>query len=389
MPKKRLMTPGPTQVPEEALLALARQVPYHRTAEMKVVLTEALNGLKYAFQTKNDVIILTSSGTGAMEAAVANIIPRGGKAIVIDAGNFAERWANVCQAFGVEVIRHKVAWGEAVKPDDVADLLQKNPDVVAVFATLMETSTGVAHDIQALGQVVGPSKALFIVDGISGACCQECRTDEWGIDCLVVGSQKALMLPPGLAFITVSPDAWKQIDSIKPQAYYFDLKQYKKKLADPDTPWTPAHTLVAALVENLKLIKKEGIENIWAKSRLLGQATRAGLEALGLELYASRPADGVTACNLPKGVDGSAFLKKIESRFGVKVAGGQGQIKGKIFRIAHLGVVDELDIIGTLAAVEMVLVEMGQNIELGSATAAAMKVLAESRQASVAVAVAN
>lgn len=389
MPKKRLMTPGPTQVPEDALLALARQVPYHRTAEMKAVLTEALNGLKYAFQTQNDVIILTSSGTGAMEAAVANIVPRGGKAIVIDAGNFAERWANVCQAFGVEVIRHKVAWGEAVKPDDVADLLQKNPDVVAVFATLMETSTGVAHDIQALGQVVGATKALFVVDGISGACCQECRTDEWGIDCLVVGSQKALMLPPGLAFITVSPDAWKQIEQNKPQAFYFDLKQYKKKLADPDTPFTPAHTLVAALVETLKLIKKEGIENIWAKCKLLGQATRAGLEALGLELYAARPADGVTACHLPAGLDGSAFLKKLEARFGVKVAGGQGQIKGKIFRIAHLGIVDELDIISTLAAVEMTLLEMGQTIELGTATTAAMRVLAESRQASVAVAVAN
>jgi serine---pyruvate transaminase len=223
------------------------------------------------------------------------------------------------------------------------------------------------------------------VDGISGAGVQECRTDAWGVDMLIVGSQKALMLPPGLAFVTVSARAWKQIEQVKPQSFYFDLKQYKKKLADPDTPFTPAHTLVAALVENLRLIKADGIENIFARGRRLSQATRAGLEALGLELYANRPADGVTACRFPEGLDGSAFLKKLEGRFGVKIAGGQGQVKGKIFRIAHLGIIDELDIISTLAAIELVLVEMGQSIELGSATTAAMRVFAESKAAVAAV----
>lgn len=381
MLKKRLMTPGPTQVPEQALQALAKQVPYHRTPEMKVLLTEALAGLKYVFQTEADVVILTASGTGSMEAAVANVIPRGGKAIVLEAGNFAERWTAVCKAFGIEVVQHKVPWGEAVKAEDVAELLKQHPDAVAVYATLQETSTGVAHDIQAIGQVVSPTKTLFIVDGISGAGVQECRTDAWGVDMLVVGSQKALMLPPGLAFVTVNAKAWKQIDSVKGQSFYFDLKQYKKKLADPDTPFTPAHTLVAALVENLRLMKAEGIENIFARGRRLSSATRAGLEALGMELYASRPADGVTACRIPEGLDGSAFLKKLESRFGVKIAGGQGQIKGKVFRIAHLGIIDELDIISTLAAIELVLIEMGQSIELGSATTAALRVFAESKAA--------
>ena len=383
MPKKRLMTPGPTQVPEKALLTLAKEVPYHRTPEMKVLLAECFAGLKEVFQTQNDVILLTASGTGAMEAAVANVVPRGGKAIVLDAGNFAQRWYEVCTAFGVNVVRHQVPWGEAVRAEDVAELLQQHPDAVAVYGTLQETSTAVAHDIQAIGQVVAPSKALFIVDGISGACVQECRSDAWGVDMLVVGSQKALMLPPGLAFVTVSPAAWKQIDTVTPPSYYFDLKKYRKKLADPDTPFTPAHTLLAALVENLRTMQAEGMEKIWARARSLAQATRAGAEAIGLEIFAARPADGVTAIRFPQGIDGSQFLKRLEVRFGLKVAGGQAHLKGQIFRIAHMGIIDELDIISTLAGVEMVLDELGYKVELGTATSAAMRTFAEARAAAV------
>ncbi len=378
MLKKRLMTPGPTQVPEEALLTLAKQVAHHRTPEFVKLLAEVLDGLKYVFATKNDVIVLTSSGSGAMEAAMVNTVPRGGKCIVLDAGRFAQRWHEIAAAFGIEAIIHKVDWGQAVEADDVAALLKQHPDAVAVFGTLMESSTGVGHDVKAIGEVVRATKALYVVDAISGAAVMECRCDEWGVDVFVVGSQKALMLPPGLAFLSVSEKAWQQIGKVEQQAFYFDLKQYRKKIKDgPDTPFTPAHTLIAALAENLKLIKADGIEAIWSRAKTLSRATRAGLEAIGLEIFAARPADGLTAVKIPTDVNGSAFLKKLESRFGIKVAGGQAHLKGKIFRIAHMGIIDELDIISTLSAIELVLDELGRSVEFGAGCAAASRVLAE------------
>ena len=380
MPKKRLMTPGPTQVPEQALLTLAKQVTHHRTPEFVALFGEVLAGLKEVFQTTGEVVVLTSSGTGAMEAAVVNLVPRGGKAIVLEAGVFAERWTKICEAHGIHVVRHQVPWGDAVEAADVAKLLEQHPDAVAVFGTLMESSTGVGHDVKAIGQVVGPTKALFVVDAISGAAVMECRMDDWGIDLLVVGSQKALMLPPGLAFLAIGEAAQRHIEGMKPQAFYFDLRQYLKKIKEgPDTPFTPAHTLIAALGENLKAIRAEGMESIWARSKVLSRATRAGVEAIGLEVFASRPADGLTSVHMPEGVDGSAFLKRLESRFGIKVAGGQGHLKGKIFRIAHMGILDELDILGTLSAIELVLDELGRPVELGAGVAAASRVLAEAQ----------
>jgi aspartate aminotransferase-like enzyme len=300
---------------------------------------------------------------------------------VLDAGKFAERWATICGAFGIEVVHHKVPWGEAVNPDDVAMLLKKHPDAVAVFGTLMESSTGVGHDVKAIAQVVANSKALYVVDGTSGVGVMECRSDEWGIDVLTCGSQKALMLPPGLSFLSVSEAAWQQMDRQKPQAFYFDLKLHRKKIraADgPDTPFTPAHTLVGALAETLKQILAAGIEQVWARSKTLSRATRAGIEGMGLELFAKRPADGLTAVNVPAGLDGSAFLKRLESRHGIKVAGGQDAVKGKIFRIAHMGIIDELDILGTLGAIELVLKELGSPVEIGAGMAAANRVFAES-----------
>ncbi len=377
MTKYRLLTPGPTEVPESARLALARQVRHHRTPAFRQVLGEVLAGLKYVFQTENDVLLLTSSGTGAMEAAVVNTVPRGGKAIVLESGKFAERWRKIAEAFGIEVVAHRIAWGEPFEADDVARLLQEHPDAVAVFASLQETSTGVGHDIEAIGRVVAGSPALLVVDGISGAGAVECRTDAWGIDVLVVGSQKALMTPPGLAFVAVSPAAWKQIESIDRQAFYFDLTAYRRGLEAPDTPFTPSAMLVMALAESLKLLGEAGIEATWAKFRRLAEAARAGVEALGLKLVARRPADGLTAAYLPEGVDGKAFLGRLESRFGVKLAGGQGPLAGKIFRLAHMGQLDELDVISALSAIELVLVEMGQPVKLGAGVAAASRVLAK------------
>jgi aspartate aminotransferase-like enzyme len=377
MSKPRLLTPGPTEVPESALLSMARQVTHHRTPEFLALLGEVFAGLKYVFATENDVLLLTSSGTGAMEAAVVNLVPQGGKAIVLESGKFAERWRKIAEVFGIEVVRYEVPWGEPFEPKHLARLLQENPDTVAVFGTLMETSTGVGHDIEAIGRVVGPSKALFVVDGISGAGAMECRTDAWGIDVLVVGSQKALMTPPGLAFVTVSPAAWRQIETIHRPAFYFDLLAYRKALADSDTPYTPAIPLVKALAESLRAIRSEGIEQVWAKTRVLAQAMRAGIESLGLRLTTAQPADGMTAVFFPEGLDGKLFLSRLQIRFGIKLAGGQGPLKGRIFRIAHMGASDELDIISSLAAIELLLAEMGQDVKLGIGVAAASRVLAE------------
>lgn len=383
MPKRRLMTPGPTQVPQAARLAAARQMVNHRTPEFRALLAEVLDGLKYVFQTANDVLLLTSSGTGAMEAAVVNLVPRGGKALVLESGKFSERWRKLCEAFGIEVIKYEVPWGEAFEAAEVARLLEEHPDTVAVFTHLLETSTCVGHDIEAIGRAVKQSKALLVVDGISGVGVMPCRTDAWGIDVLVVGSQKALMTPPGLAFLAVSPAAWRQIESIHRPAFYFDLLAYRKGLAAPDTPYTPAISLVAALAENLRILRAEGIENIWSRAKVLAEATRTGLTALGLRLVAQRPAEGCTAFYIPEGVDAKAFSSLLEMRYGIKLAGGQGQLKGKIARIAHMGILDEIDILGTMSGVELVLAELGQAVEFGTGVGAASRVMARAPKPAV------
>jgi aspartate aminotransferase-like enzyme len=371
-------------VPERALVRLSQQVIHHRTEAFRSLFAEVLEGLKYVFQTQHDVVVLTSSGTGAMEAAVANVVPRGGKAIVLESGKFSERWRLICERFGIEVVGCQMPWGEPFDPADVARLLDVHPDAVAVYTTLSESSTGVGHDIEAIGRVVGPSGALLVVDAISGAGVMECRTDTWGIDLLVVGSQKALTIPPGLAFLAVSPAAWRQIESVAQRpAFYFDLLAYRKSLAAPEPPYTPAISLVRALAETLRTIRSEGIEQVWARARTLARATRAAIEALGLQLVAKRPADGLTAVYFPPGLDGQAFLRRIESRFGVKLAGGQGPLKGRAFRIAHMGLLDALDILSAIAAIELVLHEMGYPVTLGAGVAAASRVFAESSQGSV------
>jgi aspartate aminotransferase-like enzyme len=378
MPKQRLFTPGPTEVPESVRLSMARSLRHHRTPEFRALLSEVCDGLKYVFATKNDVLMFASSGTGAMEAAVVNCVPRGGKAIVLESGKFAERWRKMCETFGIEVIRYELPWGEAFEPAEVARLLERHPDAATVFATLLETSTGVGHDIEGIGRAVRSSGVLFVVDGISGVGVMECRTDDWGIDVLAVGAQKALMAPPGLAFLAVSPAAWRQIEANQHRpAFYFDLLAYRKALADSDTPYTPAIPLVQALAESLRLIRAEGIERIWARGTMLAEAIRAGVGALGLRLAASRPADGMTAVFFPENLDGKLFLNRLEARFGVKLAGGQGGWKGKVFRIAHMGMIDELDVLSCLAAIELVLVELGQNVKLGVAVAAASRVFAD------------
>src|SRR5262245_23480012 len=287
--KQRLLTPGPTPVPEETLLEMAKPVPYHRTPEFRQLLGEVLQDLQYVFQTKNPIIPLTSSGTGGLEAAIANCCPPGSKAICLIAGRFGERWRNICKAFGVEAVSVTVPYGQAVQPEQLAQALKDHPDAVAVCSTLSETSTGVGHDIAAFGKLIAPTAATQLVDAISGLGVMECRADEWHVDVCVTGSQKALMMPPGLAFVSVSDKAWKVIEkNPEPRTFYFDLRKAKAKLETSDTPFTPAHTLVRAMRLSLKRIRTEGIENVWARQARNAAAARAGFQAMGLELFAER-----------------------------------------------------------------------------------------------------
>ncbi len=376
--KQRLFTPGPTPVPEETLLELAKPVFYHRTAEFRKILAEVLTDLQYVFRTRQPVIPLTSSGTGALEASVANCLPPGSKAICLIAGKFGERWRNLCKAFGVEAVSVTVPPGQAVSPEQLAQALKQHPDAAAVCSTLSETSTGVGHDIAAFGRLVAPTPALLLVDAISGLVAMECRTDEWQIDICATGSQKALMMPPGLAFLSVSDKAWKQIErNTAPRTFYFDLKKARASLETSDTPYTPAHTLIRAMRVSLQRIRAEGIENIWARQARTAAAARAGFQAMGLDLFAARPVDGLTVVKVPAGIDGVALLTKIEKQYGMKLAGGQDQLKGKIVRLAHMGYIDQFDVLGALAAVELVLLEMGYAVKPGSGVAAAQKSLAE------------
>jgi serine---pyruvate transaminase len=377
MLKPRLFTPGPTPVPEEALLELAKPVTYHRTAEQKAIFAEMLEDLKYVYQTKNDVIALTSSGTGGMEAAVSNLLSPGQKAILLTAGRWGERWRGVMKGFGINIVSVEVPYGKAVQPAQLEEALAKNPDTVAVFSTLSETSTGVGHDIAAFGKLVAKTPAVLVVDGISGLGAMECRTDDWNVDVCVTGSQKALMLPPGLAFVSVSAKAWKVIEgNTAAKNFYFDLKRYRAKLPENDTPFTPANTLIKAQRVSLKRIRAEGIENLWARHAKMGAAARAAIKAMGLENFAEQPNNALTVVTVPPGIDGNELLKNLEKKYGYKLANGQDNLKGKIWRLSHMGYCDAFDVLGALSALELALLDAGFKLEPGAGVAAAQRALA-------------
>ncbi len=376
--KFRLLTPGPTPVPEDTLLEMARPVPYHRTPEFRALLKEVLEDLQYVFQTKNPVVPLTASGTGGLEAAVANVLPPGSKAICLIAGRFGERWRSLCKAFGVEAVSVTVPYGQSVQPEQLARALADHPDAVAVCSTLSETSTGAGHDIAAFGKLVAKTPAVLLVDAISGLGVMECRTDDWNVDVCVTGSQKALMMPPGLAFLSVSDKAWKLIDkNPSPRVFYFDLKKARAKLESHDTPYTQAHTLLRAMRVSLKRLRAQGIENVWKEQARNAAAARAGFKAMGLELFAAQPAAGLTTVKMPPGIDSTALLGKLEKQYGLKLANGQDELKGKIIRLAHMGWIDQFDVLAGLAGVELALLEMGHRLEPGAGVAAAQKVYAQ------------
>ena len=375
MRKNYLLTPGPTPLPPQVCEAMARPIIHHRTPQFQAILKEASDGLKYVYQTKNDVFILTSSGTGAMEAAVANLLSPGDTALTVQGGKFGERWTELCKAYGVlpEVI--DVEWGRAVEADEISRRLKANPKIKAVFVTLCETSTGVSNDIEKIGKVVKDTQAVLVVDAISGLGAIDLKTDDWASDVVVSGSQKGLMLPPGLGFISLSQKALKLVEASKSPRYYFDLRKAKKAIDKTDTPFTPAITLVIALKEALEMMKQDGLENIFLRHRKMADATRAAMKALGLELFASLAAsDVVTAVKVPQGIDGEKLVKTMRDTYGVTIAGGQDELKGKVFRIAHMGFIEEFDIITGISCLEKVLQQMGYKFNLGSGVRAAEEV---------------
>lgn len=374
--KTYLLSPGPTPVPPEVALAGARELIHHRTPQFQKIIQEISEGLKYLFNTQNAVYTLASSGTGVMEAAVANLTSPGDTILTVEGGKFGERWSEIGRAFGLKVLTVKIENGRAVSAAQIEEALKKNSSAKAVFTQLSETSTGCVFDIEAIGRVVSKTAALFVVDGISGLGAEVCHPDKWGVDCLLTGSQKGVMLPPGLGFISLSQKAWSVCEKAGSPRYYMDLRAYKKALEKKDTPFTPAISLFFQLNEALKIVKQETLEGLWKRHAWLGDATRSAMKGLNLELFAERPGNVLTAVKVPQGVDGEKLVSQMRDDLGVSIAGGQGnEMKGKIFRIAHLGYMDRFDITTGISCLEIALKRQGFGVKLGSGVAAAEEIL--------------
>lgn len=379
MKKRYLLAPGPTPVPEAALLSMAYPMMHHRTPQFSAIFAEVKEDLKYLFQTENDVLILASSGTGAMESAVTNLFSPGDHALVVNGGKFGERWGKLCESYGLKTTWLNVEWGKAVIPEAIKDTLDKNRDIKGVFIQGNESSTTVSHPVKQIAEIIRKrDNTLFIVDGITAVGVYDIPMDKWGIDVLITGSQKALMLPPGLAFISLNNKAWKFCETAKLPRFYFDLKKERKNLKDNTTAYTPAATLIIGLREVLKMIKEEGLPNVFKRNERMAKATRKAMTSLGLNLLAPEsPAECATGVYTPEGVDGGKLLKSLRDDFGVTLAGGQDQLKGKILRIAHMGFIDTFDIITAVSSIEMGLRKYGYNVEFGKGVAAAQEILLE------------
>lgn len=377
MLKQYLLAPGPTPVPPEILLSMAMPIIHHRSPAFLPILDSAKEGLKWLYQTKNDVLILSSTGTGGMVGSVTNFFNSGDKVLVINSGKFGERWTKICQAYGLKVAEILVEWGYSIKPERVETALRKDPDIKAVFVQATETSTGVYHDIEGLGRLIRNFRdTLFIVDAISALAAHDLRTDEWGIDIMVGGSQKGLMLPPGLAFVSVSEKAWKENETSKMPRFYFNFRKERECLATNQTNFTSAITLIIGLNEAIKMLRKEGLENVFERHSKFAHATREAVKSIGLRLYAKEsPSNSVTAIEAPDGVDGQLIYKTLREKYGITGAGGQDKARGRIFRLAHLGYTGIFDVITGIAALEMVLKELGQPSRLGVGVAKAQEIL--------------
>mgnify|MGYP003737374495 FL=1 len=368
--KNYLMAPGPTPVPIDVLLEGAKDTIHHRTPQFDRIFTEAVKGTKEVFRTENELFILASSGTGAMEMELTNIVNPGEKIIVCTVGKFGERWQEIAKAIGAEIVLVSGEYGDFYTPEMVEKALKENPDAVAVFTTLSETSTGTVMDIEGISKVVKAAGKLIAVDGISGLVAEPCETDKWGLDIVVSGSQKGFMLPPGLAFITVSKAAIEKAQNTKTTSFYFNLKKYLK---DP-LPWTPAVNLIYQQRLAVEMLLKEGMENVWARHAVMGKVTREAIKAMGLELFSKRPGNVLTSVKVPEGVPGGKIVSIMRDEYGVTIAGGQGTMKGNIFRIAHLGYMSDYDVVIALTALEKVLRKLGRHVEYGVGAKVAMEI---------------
>ncbi len=374
--KERLFTPGPTPLLMEAQARALTATLHHRTEAFRKLMRETLENLRYFFNTQNDVLIFSSSGTGAMEGAIANLLSPGDRVLVGTAGKFGERWLELAAAYGIRAVKVEAPYGHPLEVEEIKKRLETDGPFRAVFVQATESSTGVSHDVRALGAAVRACpETCLVVDAITGLGTTDLHPDEWGLDIVIGGSQKALMVPPGLAFASVSEKAWKQIEKSKMPRYYFDFVKERKNLAKGEASYTPATTLVVSLHAALGYIRQLGRENLMANARLLAEAAREAAKALGLKLFAAcSPANALTAICAPEGTDSGSIVKELRVRFGAIVANGQGSMKGKIFRLAHLGYYDVADLFAVLAALEIVLLKLGHKLELGSGVRAAEEV---------------
>ncbi len=369
--KQRLLTPGPTPLYPPALHAMMASDIHHRTEDFRNAYRSCLADLKEVMGTSNDVILFTASGTGAMDATVSNLLSKGDKVIVCSAGKFGERWVEMAKAYGLDATVLSVPYGEVVKPEQVGAALAKEPATKAVFVQASETSTGAAHDVRSMGLAVAKTSAIFVVDAITGLGTMPLDIDGWGLDVLIGGSQKAFMIPPGLAFLSISQKAWKLTETATLPHYYFNLKKEKKSGDAGEASWTPSTSLILAMAESLRYIKQLGMSRLVENAQMLAHATRTAAVKMGLELFAPlSPGSSVTAVKAPAGMDSGIIVKEFRNRFGAVIANGQGSMKGQIFRIAHLGYFDFADLFAVIAGLEIILNANGFPVKYGTGVAA-------------------
>jgi aspartate aminotransferase-like enzyme len=376
--KYRLLAPGPTPVPDRVLSVMARSIYHHRTPVFEKIFADCRQKLQWLYQTNYEVLTLSCSGTGAFEAIFQNFFSPGDIIVNVGGGKFGERWGQMAQVFGLKVVAINVAWGQTIDIDMVAKALQQHPEVKAVICVASETSTGARHPYEAIGRLVkGKTDCLLVVDGITAVGVWDIKPERDGIDVLVTGSQKALMLPPGLAFLSVSDKAWFVQEKSEMPRYYFDLAKERKAQNANQTAYTPAVSLMVGMQESLAMMQEEGLTKIFARHARMAKATRAAMTALGLKLFPRVSADSLTSVCMPEGLKPNAIYAGLRDRANITIAGGQDQLKGKIFRVAHMGYFDELDVFTLLSGLEVILLQEGYPFTPGASIAAAMPILAE------------
>ncbi len=372
----KLFTPGPTKIPGGVLSAVGKQVLHHRTPQFSEKVRHVQDEIGRLLTTRNDVLLFTCSGTGMMEAAVANLMTRGGKAVCLMNGVFGTRWRDICQIYGVEIVEYEVEWGKSHDPAKLDEILAQHPDAKAVFVIHSETSTGALNDIQALARVAAKHETAIVVDATSSVGVHEIRMDDWGVDVLVAGTQKAMMTPPGIAFVAINGNGWSLVNQSDLPKFYFDFTTTWKRLQQKgQTPFTPAVSLIYGLEVALEMMEKEGWDEVYARHARMGEATRAAVKALGFGVLPEHPANGVTVAVCPEHIDANQIVRTLDDDFGVRVAGGQLDLSGRVFRIGHMGGIRERDLPMVIGALERGMLKLGHTIEPGVGLAALQQVL--------------